>query len=110
MYEDRYGRGTSYRAAGIEVSTFRVEATETFAKERPVTMENLVSAPSMDERAVWFVDRYEAVKSYGADVAGPGFHADGPCLVAGPLHTIVVHAGQSIVMDDAGDFLLNLQS
>jgi hypothetical protein len=73
-------------------------------------MENLVSAPSVDERAVWFVDRYEAVQSYDADVAGPGFHADGPCVVAGRLHTIVVHAGQSIDVHDAGDFLLNLQS
>ena len=109
MYEDRYGRGTSYRAAGIEVSTFRLEVTETFASEAVATVQAGVTAPSQEQRAVWFVDRHLSVPSYDADAAGPGFHAEGPCIAAGRLHTIVVHAGQSIDVSEAGDFILQLR-
>lgn len=109
MYEDRYGRGTSFRAAGVEISTFRLVLTEAFASE-VAAAQAAVGRPPQEERPIWFVDRYISTPSHDADAAVAGFRADGPCVVAGRLHTIIVHAGQSIQVDEAGDFVLQMDA
>lgn len=108
MYEERYGRGTSYRAAGIEVSTFRLVISETFASQATTAADERGTDPFRRERPTWFVDEYVSTPTYDADAATRGFRADGPCMLVGRLHTIIVHAGQSIAVNESGDFALEV--
>jgi N-methylhydantoinase A len=110
MYEERYGRGTTYRAAGVEASTFRFVVTDTFGDQPAPPARAAGTRRTTDKLRVWFRDGYLSVGNYDADAAAPGFTADGPCVVAGRLHTIVVHAGQTISVNEAGDFVLRLRA
>lgn len=108
MYEGRFGRGTTFRDASVEISTFRVVSARAIEWE-PGEIERRTSdevVRGMGE--VWFGSSFQSVPVYDADLAGIGFQASGPCVIAGKLTTAIVHDGQSIEVDERGDFRLDL--
>jgi N-methylhydantoinase A len=106
MYEERFGRGTTFRGAGIEISTFRLVLADSFRREADVILEDEVDSPVRGERPVWFVDGFQTVPVHDADMAREGFRVEGPCMLEGRLMTAVIHPGQVVEVDGHGDFLV----
>ncbi len=110
LYEAKYGRGTSYRKAGVEAMTFVVEAVAGLPV--PVFEQLPVVAGPADtartgERPVYFHEEGAFVPTsiYRAELLEPGHELDGPAVVEADDTTILVHPGQRLWVDG----LLNLR-
>jgi len=110
MYEAKYGAGTAYRQAGVEVMTFAVEATARL----PIPTPELLAAEGADagrarkgERPVYLAEArsFEPVAVYEADGLRPGNELTGPVVIEADDTTVVVHPGQRLRVDG----LLNLR-
>jgi N-methylhydantoinase A len=111
LYERRYGRGSSYRAAGIELVTFRLKARGLMGKPR-VEPAALGSTDASDaERGMRSLFDAEAgeMKSltvYDLERMAPGNVVRGPTVVHSSITTIVVHRGQIAHMDGLRNLIL----
>jgi len=101
-YERLFGRGTSYRRAGIEVSTFRVRCVLRLPKPA------LQSLPTDGEdaghaqkgtRSVFFRDDFVATPIYAGEALRPGNVVAGPAVIESPATTVPVHPGQTVRVD-----------
>lgn len=108
MYEERFGVGTTFRAAGVEVSTFRLVLADSFRRATDLVFDGGAAGTERSERPVWFGDSFVTVPVYDVDAAREGFMVDGPCMLEGRLMTAVVHPGQSVEVDEFGDFRLTI--
>jgi N-methylhydantoinase A len=107
-YEALYGQGTGLRAAGIEVSTFRVEATAPVPRPR---LEALPAGTTADARvgtrAVYGRDGgAREVAVYRGERLGAGSRVAGPAIVEHPGTTIVLEAGQCAEVDQYGNTVI----
>jgi N-methylhydantoinase A len=111
-YEQLYGEGAGFSAAGIEFVTFRVRATGATPKpaiERPST--NGAGEPKLfGERPVWWYELGEArtTPAYDGTTLVRGRAVEGPAIVELPETTVVVRPGQSCSIDDFGNLLIAL--
>jgi N-methylhydantoinase A len=109
-YEKLYGKGTSYRQAGIELSTVRVRSALTVAKP-DLRMHELqgedASAALKGSRDVYFDAGLVPTPIYSADRLVPGNVVTGPTVIEGLATTVVVHPGQRVQVDAYGNFLLH---
>jgi N-methylhydantoinase A len=102
-YEELFGKGTGLRAAGIEMTTFRVEATV------PVTRPALRPAPAdatappaarIGARPVYQQDGVVSeVGVYRGERLAPGSCVAGPAIIEHPGTTIVIGPHQSARID-----------
>ena len=111
LYEQRYGRGSSYRAAGIELVTFRLKARGLMSKlsMEPESLNG--TDPSHAARGTRHVLDEEAggmrsLVVYDFDRMVPGNVVRGPTVVHSPITTIVVHPGQIARMDGLRNLIL----
>ncbi len=111
LYERRYGPGSSYRAAGIELVAFRLKAHGMMPRPRiePVPLGG--SDPSRAERGrrnIMFIDDIgmRPVTVYDFDRLEPGNVVRGPTVVHSAVTTIVVHNGQIARMDELRNLIL----
>ena len=104
LYEQRYGPGSSYRAAGIELVTFRLKASGLLPRPR-IAPELLGSTdPSGAERGqrpILFVDAgdWKPTTVYDFARLTPGNVVRGPTVVHSPVTTMVVQSGQIARLD-----------
>lgn len=104
LYERRYGKGSAYRHAGIEITSIRLKAFGGLA--RPVFPEGRLEAedPSpacVGERAI-YVDAADALVPapiYRFDALKPGNAVAGPAVIQTPITTIVVQSAETALMD-----------
>jgi N-methylhydantoinase A len=99
-YEARFGTGSAFRAAGIEISAFRVvaravldrsaQAHSAAAKEGPATQ---------SKRGIYTDGAWRDAVVYAEGAIRPGFAFDGPAIVEFDDTTLVVHRGQRGVVD-----------
>ena len=114
LYEDRFGRGTAYRQAGVEALTFSVEATAGLPIPRP---EPLASEGSDADHAVkgsrqvylHEVSRFTDVTVMDADRLRPGNEFIGPAIVEASDTTVLVHAGQRLWVDGFRNLRIELE-
>lgn len=106
LYEERFGRGTTFRGAGIEISTFRLVLADAFQREADAVLGEASGEDTRGVRAVWFDDGFQTVPIYDADLAREGFRVEGPCMLEGRLMTAVIHPNQVVEVDVHGDFLI----
>jgi N-methylhydantoinase A len=111
LYERRYGRGSSYRAAGIELVTFRVKARGMMSRLRmePVTLGAPDAAHAERGTRPVMIEQtgaMQAVKVYDFDRMVPGNVVRGPTVIHSPITTIVVHSGQIARMDGLRNLIL----
>lgn len=109
-YERKYGAGTAHREAGIEIVTFRAEATGVMTKPalpRPSFCTRAKLTPA-DRRTVYFEAKpIDAVSIYaGLDLRG-GDEIVGPGIIEYAGNTIVVHPGQTLSVDDDGNLIFD---
>jgi N-methylhydantoinase A len=111
LYEQSYGKGTGYRKAGIEVSTFRLTATLAMPKpalvRQPLAGEDAAAAKK-GERPVVFDrrSRFIATAIYDAERLRPGNRIAGPAVVESPATTTIVHPGQRVRVDEYLNLIL----
>ena len=105
LYERRYGKGSAYREAGMEMTMFRLTARGVM--ERP-EMEKMTlgaadsSAALMGTRRV-FVDARDGMAEasiYDFEKLNPGNEIAGPAVIHTPITTIVLQENQQGRMDE----------
>jgi N-methylhydantoinase A len=104
LYEMRYGRGSAFRAAGIELVSFRLKAsglmTRPEAPPEPLKGEDASAARVGDRKA--FVEgaaTLRPVAIYDYMRLRPGNLLRGPAVVHSPITTVVVQQDQIARMD-----------
>ncbi len=113
MYEAKYGPGTAYRKAGVELVTFSVEALARL----PKPAFDALPLGDADAGRAWKEDRkiylhetgaFDSVPVFGADRLRPGHRLSGPALIEAEDMTILVHPGQEMWMDGFLNFRVEL--
>jgi N-methylhydantoinase A len=103
IYERQYGPGTAHREAGIELVTFRAEATGLMTKPELPRPNDVRAGPlaPRDRRTVYFDGKgVPDVPVYAGDGLISGDHITAPAIIEYSGNTIVVHPGQAINLDD----------
>ena len=104
LYEKRYGRGSAYRAAGIELVTFRLRSRGLLARPAAIAQAEHGADPGSaqtGERLI-FVDSESCMrpaKIYDFERLHPGNVVRGPAVVHTPITTVVLQGGQAARMD-----------
>ena len=106
-YEETYGKGSGFREAGIEITTFRVAGIghtlkPTFSTITPLPAGEPKSRQVFDVRAHGWLDA--VVMDWDAMVPGTSF--TGPLVIEHPTTTVYVASKQSVAIDDIGNLLI----
>jgi N-methylhydantoinase A len=102
-FERIFGLGTSYRRAGIEVSTFRVRCTLGIPKPAfdPLPLGDAdATAAVKGTRDVFLGGSFVPTPIYAAQGLKPGNLVDGPAVIEGAALTVPVHPGQRVRIDE----------
>jgi N-methylhydantoinase A len=101
-YERVYGPGTAYKAAGIELASFRLTAIGRLPKpalpRHPVGAAD-PRAAQKGERPVFFGRGFEPTPLYDPELLRAGQRLAGPAIVEGRATTVVIHPGQRASVD-----------
>lgn len=105
VYEDRYGKGTAYKAAGIEAITYRITGIKRIPK--PVfTKHKLESEDAShaikDNRKVYFSESggYTLTRIYDRNKLRAGNVVGGPAIIEVEDTTVVIHPEQTARVDE----------
>lgn len=115
-YEQLYGRGSSYRGAGIEIVTLRLRASA--ATPRPQLRRarklsvRIAQGALVGRRAIWWSDygRTRSTPIYDGARLAPGNSLRGPAVVETTDTTIVVHPRRTLRVDAYGNFEIQFGS
>ena len=104
-YEELYGKGAAYREAGIEMTTFRVDAVGRMPKPEIRHHESRETDPSLaqiGEREVYFTEerKYVRTKVYRGSDMGAGSGVEGPAILEYPGTTVLIGPGQRGTLDN----------
>jgi N-methylhydantoinase A len=104
LYEKRYGRGSAFRAAGIEFVRFRLQASGLMP--RPRAVQEASGGPDASralsgERPMYVEGEISLRPApiYSFDRLLPGHRFEGPAVIHTPITTVVVQPGQAAQMD-----------
>ena len=113
-YEQRYGKGTAYRKAGIWITGLRMRAIGRSLKprlaRRRLGARSPAAAARKPGRGVYWQEsgRMENTPIYLGTALIPGNEVAGPAVIEFPSATIVVRPRQHANMDEFGNIILNL--
>ena len=104
LYERKYGRGSAYREAGIEMTRFSISARGVMPRPAlPVEKEGDTdsSAAKIGERDIFEISKGEMTRGqiYDFDRLKPGNIVKGPAVIHTPITTIALHSGHTAKMD-----------
>lgn len=103
QYERRYGKGSAYKEAGIEITQCRVSAHGLMPRPKLFEAGTLgQTKPDIEKREI-FVEksqRFETAKIYDFQQLQPGFVIDGPAVIHTPVTTIVIQDEQTATIDE----------
>ncbi|HSI81807.1 MAG TPA: hydantoinase/oxoprolinase family protein [Solirubrobacterales bacterium] len=110
LYESNYGRGSAYRQAGVEATTFVVEGVAELPLPWPDPLPDEgtdASAAATGSRPVHLgaASGQVEVGTYSAERLRPGNELAGPAIVEADDTTVLVHPGHRLWVDG----LLNLR-
>ena len=113
LYERKFGKGSAYRAAGMEMTMFRLSARGLV--ERPPIERTPPGdgdpAPALIGRRDIFVEAAGALAPadiYDFERLAPGNVVAGPAVIHTPITTIVLQAGQAGRMDPYRNIVFEL--
>ena len=113
-YEELYGKGAAFREAGIEITTFRVDAVAPVVKPALRRYESngsdTVSA-LVGERRVYFneVGDYATTRVYMAERLSAGAVIEGPAIIEHPGTTIVIGPTQRGRIDEFLNTIIEIE-
>lgn len=108
-YERVYGKGSGYREAGIEATTFRVQAVGRVSNidVRPAERGSVTPEP-IGSRPVYWPEARERVSTpvYRGTDLGIDAALEGPALIELPTTTVALHPEQRLRVDDLQNYLI----
>lgn len=104
LYERRYGKGSAYRDAGMEMTQFRVTARGRLPRPRiaPAGLGGAGAGAAQIGRREIYVDARQGLAPaaiYDFERLAPGNRVAGPAVIHTPVTTVVVQADQHARMD-----------
>ena len=113
LYERKFGKGSAYRAAGMEMTMFRLSARGLVERPRieRAALADADPAPAHIGRREIFVEAAQGLAPadiYDFERLAPGNVVAGPAVIHTPITTIVVQAGQSGRMDAYRNVIVEL--
>lgn len=108
-YERRYGKGSGFREAGVEITTFIVQAYGILS-ENPIRRRALTGrkvAPVESRRVLWPEIRewVETPVFRGQDFA-PGATLAGPAIIELPTTTVALRSRQTLEVDATENYII----
>ena len=115
QYEGRYGKGSAYRDAGIEMTQFRLTARGIIDKPEfaPVKTGSADSSAARAGRREVFLsgeNRFGPADVYEFEKLKPGNVVRGPAIIHTPITTIVAQSGQTARMDEYRNMVIGIHS
>jgi N-methylhydantoinase A len=115
LYERKFGKGSAYREAGIEMTMFRLTASGLMQRPQlPVEPEGETACEGarIGRRPIFVEARGTLVESDIYDFArlSPGNQLKGPAVIHTPITTIAVQEGQSARMDGYRNIVLEMEA
>lgn len=114
LYERKYGKGSAFREAGIEMTMFRLTARGLMERPRiePMKLGKLDASAARIGRRPIFVERAGGMTD--ADIFDfgklvPGNRVVGPAVIHTPITTIVLQDGQTGTMDGYRNIVIDFQ-
>ena len=113
LYERKYGKGSAYRAAGIEMTMFRLTAKGLMTRpeiDKLPLMEKDSSKGKVGRRPIFVDSANKLVEAdiYSFEKLMPGNMIDGPAVVHTPITTIVLQDRQTGFLDEYRNMIVNL--
>jgi N-methylhydantoinase A len=115
IYESRYGIGTAYRQAGVELLSFQLHSVgktkKPKLKERPLSSRNPPSSSLKQRREVYWTE-YKGLKAtsiFSREALLPGNEIAGPAVIEGIDSTIVIHPGERARVDGLSNIRLTFE-
>ncbi|HLI61144.1 MAG TPA: hydantoinase/oxoprolinase family protein [Solirubrobacteraceae bacterium] len=107
-YEARFGEGSAFSAAGVELTTFRVVSTVPTERPRlqPLGGPGANGHHPTSTRRVFQDGEWHEARVVGHRSVEPGLELDGLSIIEMPDTTIVVGRDQSAVVDDYGNVVI----
>lgn len=104
LYEQRYGKESAYREAGIEMVIFRMRGIGTLRRPdlKAEALAKPDSARAFVENRNIYCDNVRTIKEangYDLEKLLPGNVVEGPAIIWTPITTIVVNPGQVATVD-----------
>ena len=114
LYERKYGKGSAYREAGVEMTMFRLTARGLLERPElaPLGTSGSDASGARVGRRRAFVEAIGAmteVDVYDFERLAPGNVVPGPAIIHTPITTIVLQAGQSGTLDGYRNVLIDMQ-
>ncbi|MGH2985972.1 MAG: hydantoinase/oxoprolinase family protein [Solirubrobacterales bacterium] len=111
LYEEKYGKESAYREAGVELVSFRIRGTGSVRKPRFRVHDLGDPDPSeaVAERISIWVDKageMREVNGYDFERMTPGHRIEGPAVIWTPITTLVVAPGQTARVDEYKNVVL----
>jgi N-methylhydantoinase A len=102
LYEQKHGKGSAYKEAGMEIISFQLRAMGKLPKPALRTFEPEGPDPGKAElrrRQVLFDGQAHDTGVYRYDLLACGNEVQGPAIVVTPVTTIVIQPGQTASLD-----------
>jgi N-methylhydantoinase A len=108
-YEALYGKGSGFRQAGIELTTFRVEAIGRSRKPAPVWSHRGGEA-RVGARRIFdpIVEDWVSTPVWSWPALPVGQRVSGPAIIEHPETTVYIGARQVAVVDNGGNLIIDL--
>ena len=113
LYERKYGKGSAFREAGIEMTQFRLTARGLLDHPDMSGAKKIGedASPALISRRAIFVESKSAMIEsdiYDFTLLNPGNIVRGPAVIHTPITTIVVQDNQRAVMDQFRNIIIEL--
>ena len=104
LYERKYGKGSAYREAGVEMTLFRLSARGQLDRPdvKPLALNGANADQAKMGRRKIFVDARDGMAEadiYDFTKLTPGDTFQGPAVIHTPITTMVVQDRQSVTVD-----------
>ncbi len=118
-YEEMYGKGSAYRAAGQEIATIRVRGIGLLPKPRiesisargdSAASELAANGAWKGQRDVYFEERKGFIPTdiYDYGELNAGAMIEGPAVIETPITTVVVNPGDRAVLDEYANLRITI--
>lgn len=104
LYEERFGKGSAYREAGIEMVNFRVQGSGRLQEPALTSQSSVGADPSnalVERRRAYFGSARSFLEApcFDYEKLAPGNEIEGPAIIWTPDTTVVVNPEQRAVCD-----------
>lgn len=112
MYEERYGKGSAHREAGIQMISFRIRAIGLLRKPKLRRQDLGKHDPGgawVETRQAYFSSTkgLRDAKAYDFNRLSPGNVVEGPSIIWSPITTIIVNPDQQATVDCYKNIILS---